>query len=162
AWRERTADEILDDFLAPFHEGPPSEDIVHLLAINDGRLLEWIEGFEGRHGGHETVLTAELYELLETETTAQESHIRFISLNQRSLVGGITENREIKATFLGRLMDQLYGGKRAAEIWSPCQTCSAKDRCEVFNAARLFGPDSLATLAPPSVRSRVRQRLFEA
>ena len=31
------------NFLEPFQEGEPDEDIVHLLAINDGRLLEWVE-----------------------------------------------------------------------------------------------------------------------
>lgn len=160
SWRGRSADEILDEFLGPFQNGPPNQDIVHLLAINDGRLLEWIEGVEGRHGGNETPLTAALYELLQQEAATQESHIRFISLNQRSLVGGIRpDGRQIDATFLERLMDHLYGGKQAAEIWSPCLSCSAKDRCEVFQATCIFGPD---TLAAPSVRSRARQRLFEA
>ncbi|MCI0422698.1 MAG: hypothetical protein L0312_26335, partial [Acidobacteria bacterium] len=142
SWRGRSADEILDEFLAPFQDGPPNQDMVHLLAINDGRLLEWVEGYEGRHGGNKTPLTAALYELLQQGATTQESHIRFISLNQRSLVGGITSDRErIEPAFLGRLMDHLYGGEQAGKIWSPCQTCSAKDRCEVFRAAQIYGPD---------------------
>ena len=61
AWRGRSADEILDEFLEPFQDGPPIEDVVHLLAINDGRLLEWIEGVESRRGSGETPLTNELY-----------------------------------------------------------------------------------------------------
>ena len=163
SWRGRSADDILDEFLGPFQNGPPNEDIVHLLAINDGRLLEWIEGVEARQGGNETSLSVALYEMLQQETATQKSHIRFISLNHRSLVGGITANRRsIDTLFLERLMDHLYGGERAAEIWSPCQSCSAKDRCEIFRAARLFGPDTLPSLAEPTVRSRARQRLFEA
>jgi serine/threonine protein kinase len=163
SWRGRSADEILDEFLGPFQDGPPVEDIVHLLAINDGRLLEWIEAVEARHGGDETSLTAALYELLQQEAATQQSHIRFISLNQRSLVGGITPGqKQIDTTFLGRLMDQLYGGEQAAEIWSPCQLCSAKDRCEVFRAARFFAPNPLSTPAETAVRLRARQRLFEA
>jgi serine/threonine protein kinase len=163
SWRGRSADEILDEFLAPFQDGSPTQDFVHLLAINDGRLLEWIERFEGRHGGNETLLTAALYEMLQQEAATQKSHIRFISLNQRSLVGGITpDRRRIDTTFLERLIDHLYGGEQAAEIWSACQSCSAKDRCEVFRAARFFAPDTLQALAEPSVRSRARQRLFEA
>jgi len=162
SWEGRSADEILDKFLAPFKDGSPDQDIVHLLAINDGRLLEWIEGFEERSGG-ETALTGELYGLLQQEDTSQVSHIRFISLNQRSLVGGMAPDRtRIETGFLERLLDHLYGGHNAATIWSPCQSCSAKDRCEVFLAARIFGPDSLPTLAEPDVRSRARQRLFEA
>ena len=144
AWRGRSADEMLDEFLAPFQDGPPTQDIVHLLAINDGRLLEWIEGIEERHGDHETPLTVALYQLLQQDAATQESHIRFISLNQRSLVGGITPEREhIQTAFLERLVDHLYGGEHAAEIWSPCQSCSAQDRCEVYRAAHMFGPDTL-------------------
>ena len=51
---------------------------------------------------------------------------------------------------------------QAAEIWSPCQFCSAKSRCEVYRAAHLFGPESLADSAEEHVRRRARDRLFEA
>jgi serine/threonine protein kinase len=163
SWQGRSADEILDEFLAPFHDGPPENDIVHLLAINDGRLLEWIEGVEHRRGTGETPLTAALYQLVQREAASQESHIRFISLNQRSLVGGLTADYErIDTVFLERLVDHLYGGEEAAAIWSPCQSCSAMDRCEVFRAARLFGPETLPVLDEREVRHRSRQRLFEA
>ena len=94
--------------------------------------------------GNETPLTKELYDLLEGEAGVEESHIRFISLNQRSLVGGITPDRkQIETGFLERLLDQLYGGEQASTIWAPCQSCSAKERCEVFRATRIFGPDGL-------------------
>jgi serine/threonine protein kinase len=163
SWRGHSADEILDRFLAPFQDGPPSQDIVHLLAINDGRLLEWIEGVEGRHGGDETALTSALYRLLQMEAATQDSYIRFINLNQRSLVGGIApDRRQIDRSFLERIVDHLYGGERAGETWSPCQSCSASERCEVFKAVRLFAPDNVAAPADPSVRTRSRQRLFEA
>jgi len=56
AWQGRSADELLNEFLEPFQQEPPGEDIVHLLAINDGRLLEWIESVEARRG-NETALT---------------------------------------------------------------------------------------------------------
>lgn len=163
SWRQRSADEILDEFLEPYQNGPPNQDIVHLLAINDGRLLEWVEGVESRYGGKETPLTAAIYEMLQQKADTQKTHIRFISLNQRSLVGGITPDKEkIDTLFLKRLIDQLYGGEQACKIWLPCQSCLAKDRCEVFRAARLFGPDTLPVLAEPRVRLRARERLFEA
>jgi hypothetical protein len=59
-------------------------------------------------------------------------------------------------------VDSLYGGSRAAEIWSKCATCSAQDRCEVFRANRLFGPAGLPGGVTAEVRSRARGRLFEA
>ena len=163
SWQGRSADELLDEFMQPFQDGPPADDVVHLLAINDGRLLEWIAGVESRQQRSETPLTKELYDRLDGDVGGRESHIRFINLNQRSLVGGLTSSRTgIETTFLHRLLDQLYGAKEAAATWTPCQSCSAKDRCDVFRAARVFGPDGLPGLAPTDVRLRARQRLFEA
>lgn len=157
AWKDRSSDELLDEFLNPFLHGPPAEDVVHLLAINDGRLLEWIEK------GKETLLTKELYAYLSGGKDARETYVRFIDLNQRSLVGGIAlERREIETGFLERLLDQLYGGDNASEIWSPCQTCSAQERCEVFPATKIFGPKGLDFGEPKEVRSHARERLFEA
>lgn len=161
SWRGRSADEILDAFLEPLQNGPPAEDIVHLLAINDGRLLEWIEGVEDRKGG-ETTLTAALLALVQGEAAAQASHIRFVNLNQRSLVGAISASEvQVDTTFLERLIDQLYGASVAPAIWTPCQSCSAKDRCEVFRAAKLFGPPTLPVVENAEVRTRTRQRLLE-
>ncbi len=158
SWKRRSADDLLDEFLAPFQDGKPTADIVHLLAINDGRLLEWIEKVEEHQG--ETPLTKGLSDSLEDRAVASEGHVRFVNLNQRSLVGGIAEDgRSIETDFLDRLVDGLYGGAHAAEIWGPCQTCSAQERCEVYRATQIFGPDDLSKEA---VRNRARERLFEA
>ena len=162
SWQGSSADDLLDGFLEPFQNGPPSADIVHLLAINDGRLLEWLEGVVQRRG-RDTQLTTALYDLLDGQASVPGSHIRFVSLNQRSLVGGVSDDgQRIETHFLHRLLDKLYGGDRTAEIWGPCRTCVAEERCEVRRAARLFGPDGLPGRAPEERRSRARQRLFEA
>ena len=157
SWQGRSADELLDEFLEPFQKGSPDEDIVHLLAINDGRLLEWIDRVES-----ETPLTQALYDLLNGEESAPESHIRFISLNQRSLVGSVVPSEsDIKTGFLEELLDSLYGREKALQVWAPCETCSAQDRCEVRRAMRWFGPKGLPDMAPEDERARARQRLFE-
>ena len=158
SWKGCSADQLLDKFLAPFQQGPPSGDVVHLLAINDGRLLEWIEDVKERRG--ETPLTKDLLECLEGSAAPPESHIRFVSLNQRSLVGGVTADGQcIDTGFLDDLVDSLYDGEGATATWAPCQTCSAQERCEVLQATRLFGP---GRLAEDEVRRRTRQRLFHA
>ena len=200
SWKGRSADDLLDEFFAPFRDGPPAEDVAHLLAINDGRLLEWIERAEkGEREERETALTRALREALrrvqqdrwtgtpaaagdededgentdgdgdltrptqDTARSAADAHIRFVNLNQRSLVGGVTDDRSgIETGFLEALVDHLYGGRRAAEIWAPCGTCSATERCRVFQANRLFGPAGLPGGAAPETRSRARERLFEA
>lgn len=153
SWQGRSADDLLDDFFEPFQDGDPGKNIARLLAINDGRLLEWIEKYD------ETPLTKALFDFLEDGDSPLKSHIRFVNLNRRSLVGGIASDRKsVEAKFLNRLVDALYGGDRAATIWTPCQTCSAQERCEVFRAARILGPDGLADKA---IRDRARERLFE-
>ena len=158
SWRGRSADDLLDEFLEPFRDGQPDGDIAHLLAINDGRLLEWIENVDQRYG--ETSLTRDLSDFLENEELPSGTHIRFVNLNRRSLVGGIAgDGKTIKTGFLDLLVDALYGGERAAEIWAPCSTCSAQEHCEVFRAARIFGPGALADDA---IRDRARERLFES
>jgi serine/threonine protein kinase len=162
SWQGRSADELLNEFLAPFHEGAPSEDIAHLLAINDGRLLEWIGNVEARSDAGSTALTEDLLNLVEARTTGQ-SHIRFINLNLRSLVGGVhVERSAVTTEFLDRLLDRLYGGDNAGRIWRPCQTCVAKSRCQIYKAHQMFGPSSLHSNLRPEVRSRARRRLFEA
>ena len=159
SWEGRSADALLDEFLGPFQQGAPDEDLVHLLAINDGRLLEWIERVESEAG---TPLTQALYKLLDGEEPAPESHIRFISLNQRSLVGSVLPSEgRIETGFLKDLLDSLYGKEKAPQIWEPCETCSAQDRCEVRRAMQRFGPKGLPGMAPEEERDRARQRLFE-
>ena len=156
SWQGRSADELLDDFLEPFQQGPPAEDIAHLLAINDGRLLEWMEG-------KETPLTESLDSFLDGSSANGDPYIRFVSLNQRSLVGSVTADQSrIETGFLERLLDRLYGGDEASGIWSPCRTCSAQEHCEVLRAGRIFGPESVPGAMAEEIRARARQRLFEA
>ncbi len=156
SWRDRSADEILDEFLEPFQHGRPSEDVAHLLAINDGRLLEWIESVEERGG--DTPLTKDLRAFLGGDSVLESPHIRFVNLNLRSLVGSrATDGRSVDDSFLDRLLDSLYGGELAATHWAPCHTCSSQDRCEVFRATRIFGPGELAE---GHLRRRARASLF--
>ncbi len=156
AWKGRSADELLDKFLKPFEQGAPDDDIAHLLAINDGRLLEWV----GQPS--ETPLKRDLTGHLGDEP-AENDHISFHNLNERSLVGGVSwENDKIKAEFLEKLVDALYGGDEAPERWKPCATCSAQERCSAYRALRVFGPDGLPNLESQELRSWARQRLFEA
>lgn len=154
AWKGSSADDLLDEFLEPFQDGPPKDDIVHLLAVNDGRLLEWID-----HAG-ETELTGALLECLD-DKASDHDHIAFYSLNVRSHVGGINwDAKTINTDFLNRLMDSLYGGEDAVAKWKPCTTCSAQDDCGVYQTTRLFGPAGLSD--DDELRTAARQRLFEA
>ena len=159
SWRGQSADDLVDEFLAPFQHGPPSEDIAHLLAVNDGRLLEWIERREGDGG---TPLTRALTSLLDEDGGDPPAHIQFINLNRRSLVGGVTTEGRIETKFLDKLIESLYGGKDARQTWEPCRTCSAEERCEVRRAMKWFGPSELHDSRPTEQRSHAHKRLFDA
>ncbi len=156
----RSAHELLDQFLEPFHDGGPGPDgVVHLLAVNDGRLLEWIHS-EPR----ETPLKGILLRLLDgSEGRQQQPCIRFHHLNRRSRVGKVSPaDRCITTDFLERLLRGLYGGENAERTWEPCKTCTARERCKVYETARVFGPSSLPDTESDEVRARARDRLFEA
>lgn len=163
SWKGKSADELLDEFLKPFQHGEPSDDLVHLLAINDGRLLEWIESHHGRNSNESTQLTDSLLKLLQQGASQNSGHIRFLNLNQRTLVGDVSaDSQSIATDFLDRLLDQLYGGADTKKKWASCSTCSAQSRCEVNRAARLFAPDGFPGQNAIEARRRARERLAEA
>ena len=165
AYQGRSADEILDEFLGPFRNDKPCQDITHLLAINDGRLLEWIENPPNSELKSilKRRLEATLRNELDSQRDQQEGFIAFYHLNRRSHVGRVdAKQNRITTDFLDKLLDQLYGGSDAGKKWQPCATCSAQDSCEVFRASKLFGPGDLPTAEREPIRKRARERLFEA
>jgi serine/threonine protein kinase len=140
SWKGRSADDLLDDFFAPFHQGSPSDPRAHLVAVNDGRLMEWVESYERRHDGKATPLTLQLAEALGGEGSTLDPHVRLIELNQRSLVGGVNAaGNGISAEFVDKLVAKLVGGEAAPEIWRPCRTCTARARCPIRVSAELMG-----------------------
>ena len=142
SWNGRSADDLLDEIFKPFHDGAPKLGRVHLVAINDGRLMEWIEGYENRKG--ESSLTRQLDGALRGAVGDLEPHIRLIVLYRLSLVVGISNGR-ISADFVDQLIYRLIGGQKATEIWTPCNTCSAKDRCTAGHSARILGAGATDT-----------------
>jgi serine/threonine protein kinase len=160
AWRDRSADDLLDEIFAPFHDGPPKDRRAHLVAVNDGRLMEWIESYEARHGTT-TRLTEQLTDALGPDVSSLDAHIELIELNLRSLVGGISLGEgHVTNEFLDSLISKLVGGKEAPEIWKPCRTCTACARCSMRRSA-----DMLGASANPAVLARgvlFRRRLASA
>ena len=160
SFRGKSANELLDEFFAPFMQGNPAEDVAHLLAINDGRLLEWIDSCQVQ--GRVTPLVDQLTWLLdqESDVTLPDSHIRLIDLNSRSLVGNLPLDPETKkptTEFLDKLIDKLLGGEHATELWKACRTCIALTRCQAgSNVTLLMDHD------PKSRGKRIRERLAEA
>lgn len=160
AWHGRTANELLDEFLQPFLDGPPAGDIAHLLAINDGRLYEWIETHERTAGPLPLTRALRSFLAHDDQGDSPPAHVHFISLNHRSLVGGKTPSGAWSDDFLDRLINSLLGSAQAKTIWSPCPACTAWDRCVAGPTAhRLLSNDDLGQSNPGK---HLRQRIAEA
>lgn len=159
SWRGRSADSLLDELFSPFLEGPTTDRRVHLVAVNDGRLMEWIEHAETEQDG--TALTSDLAAALSNQGEQLPAHIRLVELNNRSLVGGLDVARgTITTDFVDELVRRLVGGDAAASIWAPCRTCTAQTRCTMRRSADMMGAS-----VDPSILAegnRLRARLTDA
>lgn len=152
AWQGRSANELLDECLQPFLDGMPQQDISHFLAINDGRLYEWLENRERTSGDNSLTRALRTFLSHDGEDEETPAHVQFISLNHRSLVGGRTPSGQ-ESDFLNQLIQRLLGGDKAPVIWSPCLNCDAWDRCTA-------GPNAHCLLAPVDTpRGQLGQRL---
>lgn len=133
----KSADMLLDELLEPFGDGSRPKDRVHFLAINNGRLLEWIESRE-----KPTPLADFLHDVVLSEAPEPNpgfDHVRFVDLNQRSLVGNVEEDSgRISTEFIESLLDHLIGGEHVAETWAPCNICTASSRCTANLSMRLL------------------------
>ena len=153
---DRSADDMLDEIFAPFHNDGYRHDRIHLVAVNSGKLLEWVERVEDSDGG-ETWLTRQLRRAMGSwaveadDRIDPDPRIRLIDLNTRSLVGGISaDTGETSMKFLDDLIDR-FAGVGDPDAWRVCRTCSAQDRC----TARI----SAHELTEGGKRSLIRERL---
>lgn len=147
AWEGRNANDLLNDLFRPFHSEDFSRGRIHIVAVNNGKLLEWIEGQP-----EDTWLTEPLRRVLLGEEVAMESRFRLIDLNRRSLVGGIDRAQgRLTADFLTTLIDRLLGGD--TDPWEPCSTCTAQGRCTAWH--------SVQTLRDPDQGPRLRERFTD-
>ncbi|KAB2921291.1 MAG: hypothetical protein F9K25_20615, partial [Candidatus Contendobacter sp.] len=148
AWQGRSANALLDELFGPFQQADYSRQNVHIVAINSGKLLEWIESHD-----QGTYLTRQLRQVLLDEPVTLDPGFCLIDLNQRSLVGGIdVASGQLGTDFLNTLLDRLLGTD--ADPWQPCLSCSAQSRCTAWH--------SVQTLRDPERGSRLRARLTDA
>ena len=156
SFKGTSSSKLLDDLFSPFQQLSP-EPLVHMVAVNSGPLLSWMEDAEARLGP--TPFLQKLQSVIEEESEAP-SWLAYIDFNNRSLVGGLDRvTNTISSDFLDRIIDSMMGGQRAAEIWSPCQSCVSRVKCPVADSvSRLRG------ISPYSTENSnvFRERLFAA
>jgi len=144
---ERANDQVLTEFFAPFADESLPES-VHLIAINEGRLIDFFGGAIGKD--RFSRLGSQILEFFEQAGSDLPSWLLIVDLNQRSVVADDVDGPggSILEQQLRRLLDQQF--------WGPCDACQWRSRCIIkFNADTLADP-----VSGPAVRERLRT-LFE-
>jgi hypothetical protein len=150
--RGLSSDEVLNAILKPLEEAGEKADLVaslrrtQLLAINDGRLLEYLTD-RSENGSW---VVHHLLMLLGEQPGTPDPQLVLVDLNRRSLVDSGDGN-----AFDAVLTALLQGGwgqnRPSDDPWQVCRGCRAAASCHVrFNVETLLHP----TLGP-----RVRERL---
>lgn len=135
----KSATTMLDDLLLPFIHGITEQSPVHLVAVNSGPLLDWIDSTKsGLTEDHLPRLVLQLESALGGQHSALDPHVALIDLNRRSLVGG-SLNGKSNTSFLEDLIDSMIDPSAGdSDPWRVCQDCSAQDRCVAINTVRLL------------------------
>ena len=142
---EGTANEdVLRAFFGPF-EGDDSrgwpQDETRIIAINEGRLVDFLTEHEGQYRRLREIVLAGL------AGEAPEDGVAAVNLNLRSMVASPPEAAGPDGIF-DRLLRQLT----AEKFWEACTDCDLRDRCYVHHNARTL----MDPVAGPKVAERLR------
>ena len=132
-------DQVLKDFLAPYagdDSGGWKDGETRIIAINEGRLIDFLEQFEGQFRRLKSLVGKGL------ATGVVEDGVAVVNLNLRSMVAN-SNQPSILAKLLRRITSPAF--------WSPCQQCDLRDKCYVHHNARTF--------AHPNAGGLVAERL---
>lgn len=108
-----------------------TEPSTALIAINDGRLLQFFTDFEDQYEDWKFAIDDQL-----NGVDAPGSRVALVDLKRRTLAGGPGDSG-LAGRALARLTDR--------EFWSICETCEAKADCPILaNRDLLAGPGAAA------------------
>ncbi len=144
---ERVNDLVLTEFFAPFaDDAVPEGDSIHLIAINEGRLVDFFgapdrEQFSG--------LGRRILGALSGDGDLPPWML-IVDLNRRSVVAPDSGAGDLS------IMERQLASMVQPDLWAPCNTCEWRGSCFIkFNADTLSDP-----VSGSAVRERVRT-LFE-
>ncbi len=153
---ERANDRVLSEFFAPFDDvhlkGWGDERFVRLIAVNEGRLIDFFS--EALYRGEQAGFTERFHRLGEVITGFFSSDtpeplpewLLIVDLNQRSM----TVHEEMEGA-QGSIYERQLLALLQPEFWQPCEACAHRERCFIYYNVR--------TLADPVSGSAVRERL---
>jgi hypothetical protein len=138
---DRSSNEVLHKFFAPYGGDDSStwpENEVRLIAINEGRLIDFLTSEESKFSLLNRIVRNGL-------VTSEPSYgVAIVNLNLRSVMAAMSETEEsIFERFIKRLIKK--------ELWEPCQTCDLNSRCYVIHNVRTFQDET----AGPKVIERL-------
>lgn len=146
---ERANDQVLSEFFSQYAANAvPPTDQVHIIAINEGRLIDF---FGSEHGRQQfATLGNQILRYFERDPVGLPEWLLVIDLNERSIVAGDPEEPE------GSIFERQLKAFLKPEYWAPCAQCELQNRCFIkFNADTLADP-----LSGHIVRNRLRT-MFE-
>jgi serine/threonine protein kinase len=144
AYEQRTAKELLDEAFAPFLNCAPPKNRVHLVAINSGPLLSWVDETNSPLADYfAAALNGDVQDL--------PKWLSFVDLNARSLVGGWDSQKRFSTAFLDKLINKMLGPQSS---WQACSTCTAQNRCAAWS--------SVQAIRDPNKGELLKNRIFGA
>jgi serine/threonine protein kinase len=141
-------DSVLLDFFSPYQDGAPSGSETHtrLIAINEGRLMDFLTTHHAQFGHLRSVVEEGL-----RSGTPQDS-IAVVNLNLRSVVAQVALPDEHGAEVeLTSIFDQQLASLTNPSLWAACEGCDLRQQCYALHNARTFND--------PVQGARVRERL---
>ncbi len=136
-------DDMLQEFFQPFEGdggGGWPRDETRVIAVNEGRLVDFLDEHEDRYRRLRALVLAGL------AGAAPEDGVAAVNLNLRSVVAGGPEDGAADAIF-----DRLVRRLTADRFWAACDGCDLRDRCYAHHNAR--------TLQDPVAGPKVAERL---
>ncbi|MEL7590741.1 MAG: protein kinase [Anaerolineaceae bacterium] len=159
---ERANDQVLNEFFTVFGDigfsSISSATPVHLIAINEGRLVDFFSDLWSTNSGEMTTtshfhqLGACIQRFFEKggEDPELPQWMLIVDLNQRSVVA--PDSDQDGASIFDRQLQAFL----KPEFWNPCQDCAFQTRCFIKYNVDTFSD----SVSGPAVRARVRT-LFE-
>lgn len=142
-------DEVLLEFFAPYRDGaaPISESHTRLIAINEGRLMDFLT----THHQAFSLLRTSVEDGL--RSGLPQGDMAVVNLNLRSVVAQVpvAESGETEPAQTLSIFDQQLMALTNPALWAACEGCDLKRQCYALHNARTFND--------PTNGSRVRERL---
>ena len=131
---DKTNDDVLRDFFQPFegdHSGGWPRDETRIIAINEGRLVDFLTEHEDRYRRLRALVLAGL------AGAAPEDGVGAVNLNLRSVVADPpAPGRPDPPGEADTIFDRLVRRLTADRFWAPCTGCDIRDRCYAHHNAR--------------------------